>query len=695
MTNAATAQASRLRRLLPMIEAMPSASGPSAASTRVRTTCPRDCYDTCGIEARVQDGRIVRVSGDPEHPVSRGTLCGKCATAYNGVWLDAAARLTQPLVRTGPKGSGSFAEASWDEALAVIAAKLGPLATSGQGAKIVHSHYTGTNSVIAGSFGRRFFDRLGATEVEPDTICNNAAHSVLALMTGDSMHGFDPRDPEAECLVVWGANPSAAAPHAHRHWIPEFDGTTVVVDPIAHPTAKIADIHLQVRPGADAALAFALLKAASATGDGLALDFLNERCDGWDLIAPMVEGLDLGALAAQTGIAVGDINAVAELLAEKRTLIWLGQGLQRQLRGGAIYRACVTLAAATGNMGRPGTGVLFLNGGRHIDPGIAGGGDAPHSISHMDLIEVLADRERCEALVTWNNNLAASNPRQSELRAALAQEDLFTVVVDVFGTDTADYADVVLPAASFLEFDDLVVSYFHCSVSAQVKVADPPGAALPNQEIFRRLAQAMGFDEPELHVSDAELIDEMLARSDTGIGFAELAAKGTIWPDSQAQTAFCDGRFATPNGRLQLAGDAFADSGLPAVPSAEADDAPEPGTFRLLSPADPLTMNSSYSNDPRIERRLGALTVTLNPADAAELGLAAGDTVEVASDVDAIEAQVAVSDDVGRQVALCPKGRWPKRSGQGANVNAITGTARTDIGDSSAIHSTRVTIRPA
>jgi len=677
----------------PTIETMRSASA-SAVGHRVRTTCPRDCYDTCGIVARVEGGRIVRVGGDPKHPVSRGTLGGKCATAYNGVWLEADARLTQPLVRIGPKGSGQFAPADWDEALALIARRLGPLVESGQGAKIVHSHYTGTNSVIAGNFPRRFFNRAGATEVEPDTICNNAAHSVLSLMTGNSVQGFDPRDRHAECLVIWGANPSAAAPHAHRHWIPEFDGVTIAIDPIAHPTAKRADIHLQVRPGADAALAFALLKAASTAGDGLSLDFLNERCDGWDLVAPLVEDLDLDVLAAETGISTAEINRVASLLVERRSLIWLGQGLQRQLRGGAIYRACVTLAAATGNMGQPGTGVLFLNAGRYIDPEIAGGADAPHSISHMDLIETLSDGARCRALVTWNNNLLASNPRQRALRAALEREDLFTVVVDVFGTDTADYADVVLPAASFLEFDDLVVSYFHYSISAQVKVVDPPGDALPNQEIFRRLSRAMGFAEPDLYASDQALIDELLNRSGAGIGFAELSAVGTIWPDKAAHTAFPQGNFETPNGRLQLAGEVFERSGLPAIPSPDADGVPEPGTFRLLSPADPLTMNSSYSNDPRISRRLGPLTVTLNPADAIEEGLASGDLVRIASDVDSIGAQIAVSADVPRRVALCPKGRWPKRTHQAANVNALTGTARTDIGDSSTIHSTHVTIHP-
>ncbi|MGI9613290.1 MAG: molybdopterin-containing oxidoreductase family protein [Acidimicrobiales bacterium] len=662
---------------------------------KIRTTCPRDCYDTCGMVVEISDGAISRVSGDPDHPVSRGTLCGKCALAYNGAWIDRDARLASPLIRTGPKGSGHFKPTEWDTALGIVADRLTAIRGEGDAGQIVHTHYTGTNSMIAGGFPSRFFNRLGATEVDPDTVCNNAAHAALTLTLGTSVHGFDPRSADtAGCLVVWGANPSASAPHAHRHWIPEFDGVTVVVDPVAHATARSADIHLQVHPGADAALAFALMLAARETS-GLDHEFLESRCRDWDQVEGVLNSLDLARLAEVCGIEVATIMRVGEQIGGSDTLIWLGQGLQRQHRGGEIFRACVTLAAATGNLGKPGVGMLFLNGGHYFHGASISGDEEAPTVSHMDLVEVLRDRERTKALITWNNNIAASNPRQKQLRAALEDESLFTVVVDLFLTDTADYADVVLPAASFLEFDDLVTSYFNYSVSAQVKTIEPLGDSLPNQEIFRRLAARMGMDDPYLHVDDETLIADVLERSGLGLAFDELADAGTVWPDLDPVETFQNGVFPTSDGLLHLCGEEFVAAGLHETPTPAHDAAAPGGQFRLLSPADALNMNSSYGNDPKVQRLLGEPTVSINIYDAELHGLHDGQRVTVESPNGTLDAVVLVTDDVAAGVALFPKGRWPKHEGGNANVNVLTGDDRTDIGDSSAIHSLHVTIDPA
>src|SRR5947207_1909297 len=221
------------------------AGTPGSEKTILRTTCPRDCYDSCGIAVIKRGETITKVLGDLDHPVSRGALCGKCALAYNGAWRDPDQRLGRPLKRIGPKGEGRFEPVSWQEAIAEIAARLKCIVDDAGPATVFHTHYTGTCSKIAGTFPMRFFNRLGASEVEPDSICNLAGHVALDLVFGTSYTGFDPATAkDAACILVWAANPSSSSPHAHTHWLAESPATKVVVDPVRHPTATAADMHL-------------------------------------------------------------------------------------------------------------------------------------------------------------------------------------------------------------------------------------------------------------------------------------------------------------------------------------------------------------------------------------------------------------------------------------------------------------------
>ena len=219
----------------------------------IKTNCPRDCYDGCGIRVERRDSGPHRVLGDPDHPVSRGKLCSKCAVAYNGVWQDPSARLLTPLKRSGVKGSGSFTPISWDEALGTIAAQTRKTLDTQGGSAILHTHYSGTLGLIGYLFPNRFFNVLGASEVDPDTICNAAGHMAWTLLFGSSVQGFDPRTAkDASCILVWGANPAHSAPHAHAHWLPESGAKVIVVDPTLTDTARAADLHLRPRPGSDA-----------------------------------------------------------------------------------------------------------------------------------------------------------------------------------------------------------------------------------------------------------------------------------------------------------------------------------------------------------------------------------------------------------------------------------------------------------
>lgn len=669
------------------------------ALERLKTTCPRDCYDACGIVVEREDGRIRRVLGDRDHAVSRGALCGKCAMAYNGAWIDPNERLTTPLRRTGPKGSGAFEPITWDAALDQMAGRLGALITAGEAASILTGHYTGTCSVIANGFPMRFFNRIGATEIEPDTICNLAGHVALDYVLGISAKGFDPRTArDSQCLIVWGANPSASAPHAHKHWLPEFPGTVVVVDPIRTPSAADADIHLQPRPGSDAALAFAMLHVI--VRDGLAdRDFIAAHTLGYDELAPLLDDCTPGWGEMVTGVAAGEIERVARLYAGGPSLIWLGQGLQRQRRGGNIFRAVAMLPALTGNIGKPGAGIYYLNGKgatRGMDMGSVQAGQLRRqpsaSVSHMDLVDILGDPARAQALVLWNINIAASNPRQRELRQVLAREDLFTVVIDLFRTDSADYADLVLPAASFLEFDDLVGSYFHLSLGAQAKVMEPIGEALANQEIFRRLARRMGLSEPELDEDDRSIIDALLAQTGLGLGFDELKRRGTVDIAPDPVVLFADRVFPTPSGRIEIASARAEAAGHPRLPQPTVEPLPADGRLRLLSPASPWAMNSSYANDDRIRERFAAPILLLHPDEAKRRQLRDGQSVRLSNDAGTMTLPLACDDSVPPGVAYCPKGHWPKLTPGHANINALTPGDKADMGDSTAVHSTLVEV---
>jgi len=663
----------------------------------VLTTCPRDCYDACGVAVVVRDGAVRHVRGDRDHPVSRGRLCRKCSIAYNGVLLDRRLRLTQPLRRTGRKPEGRFEPVSWAEALPEIAARLREI----EGRLVLNAHYTGTFSLLGYFFPLRFFNRLGATEVDPDTICNKAGHVALEYVYGTSLEGFDPRTArDSRCILVWGANPSASAPHAHEHWLPEAPAAVVVVDPVRTETAAAADLHLQPFPGSDAALAFALLHVL--VRDRLVdEEFVARHTLGWDELEPAVAACPPEWGEHVTGVPAALIEQAAQMYGVGPSLLWIGQGLQRQRTGGNVVRACALLPAVTGNLGKPGAGFLYLNGtgSRGVDEDYLAASHlathAPPPISHMDLAATLEDPDRSRALFCWNINIAASNPEQRRLREALAREDLLTIAVDMFATDTTDLADYVLPAASFLESDDLVVSYFHQTLSAQVRAVDPMGQSLPNTEIFRRLARAMDYDEPEFYERDEDVIATVLARSGTGLDFPALATRGTVPVSAEPLLQFPELRFPTPSGKIELASDRAAADGLPRHPLPLADPRPEAGRLRLLSPASAWLLNDSFANDAKIARRIGPATVALHPDDASERGLAEGDLALLSNQTGTLRLTVTVSDAVPRGVAYSPKGRWPRREPGGGNVNALNPGERADMGESTSVHGVEVRVAPA
>ena len=667
----------------------------------VKTTCPRDCYDACGITVIRRNGAIAKVVGDSDHEISRGTLCGKCAIAYNGAWRDGNRRLTQPLERIGVKGKGELSPISWDDALREIAERFGAIIAEGDARTILHIHYTGTVGLIGGWFPTRFFNRIGATEVDPDTVCNKAGHAALELVFGNSLEGFDPRTvKDARTILIWGANPSHSAVHQNKFWLKEAHAagaTIIVVDPIGHATARSADMHLKLSPGTDAALVFAFLNVLRQK-NLVDRAFLAAHVIGAEELAPAIDDMTPARAAALCGVSEAMIESAAVAFARGPSLLWLGQGAQRQPYGGNLFRALSALVAFTGNLGKPGAGFLYMNGpaGRGIDmatltvPSLAR--DGTGLVSHMDLAATLENPSKARSLVTWNNNPAASSPEQTRLRRALERNDLFHVAIDLFATDTTAFADIVLPAASFLEFDDLVLPYFDLTLSAQVKAGEAPGEALPNQDIFRRLAAAMGFNDPELFETDDALIARLLSQTPFLGSFGDLAKIGTATLFPQPRIQFAGLNFATPSGRIELASDRAVTQGLPRVPQAHADARPKNGRYRVLSPASFWLLNSSYGNDDMIRRRLGSATVALHPDDAAAAGFVEGDRVVLTNEQGRLPLCVTISGETQPGVCIVHKGRWPGHSLGGANVNSLVAGRKSDIGESTTVHGTMATM---
>ena len=665
----------------------------------ILTTCPRDCYDTCGIIVNKSNDDIIQVRGDPDHAVSQGKLCKKCSIAYNHEWIDPRARLTQPLRRVGAKGEGKFEAVSWDVACTEIASKLKNIVDEYGAQAIYNAHYTGTISLLAFMFPMRFFNKLGATEVNPDTICNMAGHVALDYIYGSSLNGFDPRMVDkAQCVIVWGGNPSASGPHVNQHWLSKTTAKVIVVDPIRTESAAAADIHLQPYPGSDAALAYTMLNTIYQAGL-IDLDFVKANTVGWEEIEPVLKHCSLAWGESVTGVPAALIEEAALIYAKGPSLLWMGQALQRQPRGGNIMRACALLPALTGNLAKQGAGFLYLNWDlplRHIDDEYLA---APHlssqhvtQVSHMDLAAHLEDTDKSKALFTWNINIAASNPEQGRLKKALLREDLFIVALDLFATDTTDYADFILPAASFLEFDDLVAGYFHLTLSAQVKITEPIGQALPNQEIFRRLARAMGYLEPELYETDDEILDKLMTKADLGETFSSLAVKGTIPVPKEPRIQFEDLKFSTPSGKIELASSAAETDGHPRVPMPEAGLKPKEGYLRLLSPASSWSLNSSFSNVSKIQGHAANATILMHPEDATERSLVAGDNVLVSNATGQLQLTVKTGNTIPRSVVVVTKGRWPKHELNSANVNFLNSGNKSDMGDSSAVHGIEVIV---
>jgi anaerobic selenocysteine-containing dehydrogenase len=673
--------------------------------------CPLDCPDTCVWQLTVEDGRAVAIRGDRDHPFTRGALCGKVNHYLDAV--NGPDRLTVPMLRVGPKGVGpsSFRRATWDEAIARVASGLRATIDLDGPEAILPYYFAGTMGLVQGwTMGPRLFAYLGASRLET-TICTAAARAALGSLYGGAV-GFEPESiVEARLILLWGANTLSTNLHQWPFvYEAQARGARVVaIDPLRTDTAARCDEHIAPLPGTDAALALGLMRGVLDAG---AADrtWLAEHTIGWPELEARLADWPVERAAAECGLDVSVVRRLGERIATTRpTAVRVGLGLQRHHGAGQAIRAICALPLVTGDFRYPGGGALCMTSGHYaVDEGsVVRPDDMPappaRSINMSRLGAALTGEAdpAITSLVVFNTNPAATAPDQTRVYEGLRRADLFTTVLEQRWTDTCDYADVVLPATMQPEHLDLHTSYGHHYTTLNLPAVRAPGEALPNTEIFRRVAIAMGLDHPRLRDPDEDLARQLLR--DTPVSFEELRERTYARTTGVAvgSAPFADGGFPTPDRRARLLDPELEQHGVDALvgytPPLEAADPELASRFPLvlIAPAGRFFLNSTFASQPWHASKMGPPRVHLHPHDAAARGLVDGSPVRVHNDRGAFFASVAVDDATRPGLAFTYKAYWARLSPGRTNVNAVTAVRDADLGGGATFHDTRVEVESA
>jgi anaerobic selenocysteine-containing dehydrogenase len=662
-----------------------------------RSVCPFDCPDACGLLAEVEEGRVVAVRGDPEHPYSRGTLCPKM-NGYDRT-VHSPDRLLHPLVRTGEKGEGRFRRASWDEALDLVAARFREVVAAEGGEAILPYSYAGSMGLVQRNAGMAFFHRLGASRLDR-TICTPAQNAGWAAVMGETPGPSPDVVRGSDLVLLWGINAVATNLHfvARVKEARRRGAEVILLETYENDTAAFADRTILVRPGSDAALALGLVHVLAR--DGLADEaFLRAETVGWpELRARALEDYPPARVASTTGVAPEAIEELAHRLGRARApFLRVGGGLSRYGNGAMTVRSIVALAAVVGAYGREGGGCLAATGSSAaFDLSPFTGEDLlprPTRVVNMNelgrALATLSDPP-IRAMYVWCSNPAAVAPDQNAVLAGLAREDLFLAVHERFLTDTARFADVVLPATTSLEHADLYRSYGHYLVQRTRPAIPPLGEAKPNWDVFRLLARRMGFEDPVFALGTDEVIDLLLARPSPwreGVDAARLAEGRAV----ELSVPRCP-RWRTPSGKIELLNAAHREP-LPRHLPSHADTGALP--LRLVTAPALHTLNSTFQERPDLRARAGGMLLKLAPAEAAARGLADGSRVVAWSEQGEAEFVLAVTARVPPGVAVAEGVFWLAHVPGRRNVNALTSQRLTDDGGGSTFYDNRVDVRPA
>jgi anaerobic selenocysteine-containing dehydrogenase len=682
--------------------------------TVIKNVCPLDCPDTCSMLVTVKDGRAVELRGNPDHPFTNGFLCQKMARFLDRVY--SPDRLLEPLKRVGTKGEGRFEPITWDEALDTIAARFRAIANSSDGPQSIlpYSYYGTMGKLQASSLDRRFFHRLGASILDR-TICASAGTAGYEYTVGRGRLGADPLA-MADCkfIVNWGSNTANTNSHLWSRMIDarKAGATIVTVDPYKSPTAQRSDWHIQPRPGTDAALALGVMHVIWR--DGLHdEEYLERSTIGAALLRDRVASeYPPEKVARITGVDIDTMTSFAHRLArEQPSVIRLNYGMQRHGGGGMAVRTIACLPAIIGSWRYHGGGAMLSSSGAYdfamdglTRPDLSPAGTRVVNMNHLG--EALAGElpgPPVLAIYVYNCNPAAVAPNQAKVLAGLRRPDLFTVVHELFPTDTVDYADIVLPATSQLEHVDLHGSYGHHDVMYNSPAIAPRGQARSNNDVFRALAGRMGF-EPDLFADDETLIHQVLNGGPTveGITLERLKCEGFVRLNlPEVFIPFGDGRFPTPSGKCELYSETMKSHGLDPLPTyipphedpQTRPDLADRFPLQMLSPPRPQFLNSTFANSPRHRKAAGDPTIEMSLEDAQARRLTDGQWALVFNDRGRFQARVSLGGRVRPGVVVATGIYWNKLSSGNSNVNSTTSSALTDMGGGATFFDNLVEVR--
>ena len=663
----------------------------------VHAACPHDCPDTCAIRVTVQDDRVIRLQGDPDHPATHGALCTKVSRYAERT--EHADRVLQPLKRVGAKGEGRFVPVSWDEALADIAAHLGVIAAREPEAVVPYS-YAGTMGLVQGEgMAARFFNRMGASRLDR-TICSSAGGDALAATYGAKVGMHVEHFADSRLILIWGSNSITSNVHfwTYAQAAKRAGATLVAIDPRRTETAEKCHLHLALRPGTDGALALGLMREL-VVNDWIDHDYVERHVQGWPALRERALAWTVERTAGECGLETDQVRELARLYGTTRpAAIRLNYGMQRVRGGGSAVRLIALLPCLTGAW-RDRAGGLLLSASGWFKPMVDTqalerpellAGRKPRTINMStigdDLLresgELLPDGSRfgprIEALIVYNSNPVAVAPDSRRVSAGFRREDLFTVVLEHFLTDTADHADYVLPATTQLEHWDVHGSYGHTWVLVNEPALQPRGQARSNAAIFRALAAHMGYAEACFREDDLAIARQALRGP---VPFDELLARG--WARLPvADAPFAEGGFPTPSGRAQAdpPGLGVPDHVRPYESPASDPVLAQRYPLSMISPPARNFLNSSFVNVKSLRDIEGEPLLEMNPADAAPRGIADGDEVRVFNDRGEYRCLARVGPRA-RPGVVNGLGVWWRKFGRnGVNVNELTHQRLTDLG---------------
>ncbi len=681
--------------------------------TIVRAACPHDCPDTCAMLVTVKDGVAVKVQGDPLHPFTDGSLCTKVAHYTERTY--SPDRLLHPLKRIGPKGKGEFKRISWDEALDEIAARLKALHAENP-ESILPLSYAGTMGMLQySSMDRRFFHKLGASQLER-TLCSSAGKAGIKATLGGS-YGMDPEHyQDSKLIVIWGSNPIASNLHfwSRAQEAKRRGAKLVAIDPYRSLTAEKCTQHIALLPGTDGALALGMMHVLVAERL-VDEDYVSKYTFGYEELKERLKQYPPEWAAETCGIALEEVVQLArDYGTVKPAAIRLNYGMQRHAGGGIAARTIACLPALTGAWRDPAGGLLLTTADNYnfdhakLERPDLMPAKRPRVINHSKIGDALTAADSpVRAVIVYNNNPVAVCPDSSKVVEGFLREDLFCVVMDSFLTDTADYADIVLPATTQLEHTDIHKSYGHLYVLANNPAIAPVGESLPNAEVFRRLAARMGFEEECFRDSD-----DALARQAIGSGHANLA--GMDWESLKRDgwkrlalpptfAPFAKGGFHTPSGKCEFYSEALKAQGIDPLPfynpPAELPSS-NPQLARkyplnFLSPPVRNFLNSSFANLPRFRDAEGEPSLELHSGDAAARGIADGDAVRVFNDRGSFTLKARVNDKPRRGVVVAPSVWWRKFARDRRNANELTSQRTADLGGAATFYDCLVEVERA